>query len=634
MSETDTKFHELMKDVEELLGPAAKAEKQRQDEELIRHRLASMQQSQASGGSGADSRKGFPYSLKRPSSTESGSTDMTEITPERKRQTAESPSPARHIRLGAGAAVPSSSYSLLPSGASSLSRPTSVDSFPGGRAGFETVRPSTGLVDDSLGPTQRPTSASSFRNLVASARQEGELSVQRETMERSRMESDALREALADEEEARRLAQQKRMQERLERQKKRQEMKTQPSPDPTSSATTAEPIDTPQSSPSDPLGHAPATKEVEPPQPPPDPEVLARKAAEEAYANEKQRILEEARRHREARLLEEKRKAEEAEFAEAVKLRTWEQIRTLTWDESMNRNDTVLKEGVEWEKVVRRYRAARTDLIELNAVERQQREQIEAPWISQFQELCQNCLISEENLTRRSNVAAVNTTLVRVHRVCRDESQRLQVLQQETGARAKITDHEAVALQPVRIDFSEKLLAILDREIWRSTITEVEGRLRWEKEEDEDWCRIVDGCSTSRERVILFAEAVRKAKAEWREYYQKLTTELVEGELAARLLLQHTESREFDVFIGGPSRASYRDAVEAGRERHRKLVEGAIQASESFKKAEEAKLAKAAVPPPPTANRGIVKPKSSAATKAPGSATSSATAGRRPLKAP
>ena len=625
MYTTDERFHELMKDCNELLGDMNASEPKEPSpgymasypsslpstagSDVIRRRTPLVA---ARGGAEADA--------SRPPSTNSlnlrkGSLDI-------------SPSPRPAPPVSSGLVVASSVPSSTP-------RPSS------GGSQRSSITPS-----DDRGVT-RPSSAASLREAVASARHESTILQHKDVWEETRETTTVLRGALSEEQLARDLARQRREIERQERQRKREQKHRSishvdddvesPSPARSMAAEEAEAVEIP-SAPT-----APTEEELQRQRE--EAEALAT-AEEQRRLEEKQRRLEaeheaekerirlEAQKRREDRLAAERQAIEEEAEKETRKLRLWELVRDLAWQETVSRSDLTAEQDSVWQKLVATLRAYPVELVYLESYERRDRQMVEAELSKAVASIVDQSLNSHEKIDRSAMTREAGKVLSDLTKTGIDEARRLSLLGVELISRQRFLAEEMRGHIEMATWNSIEVSRLVDRELWRANVAEAERRMALEKDEEEEFClRVTDGCSRSRERIRRHAEAVTEAKAQWLEYFKGASAGLVDEELAERIKIQKAANEAWtdDVLI--PAGVSYNGAAAATAERRREEVERAIREAQLFQSQNAHSVTYQQQVSHNTAALRAVVPRKKSTVAAPADPKSQKAVGKKPLKA-
>ena len=139
--------------------------------------------------------------------------------------------------------------------------------------------------------------------------------------------------------------------------------------------------------------------------------------------------------------------------------------------------------------------------------------------------------------------------------------------------------------------FCEELVPRLDRQMWHTIVRETNERLDIERNEREDAEVCFHGSKSIRPLVARYADALEKSRREWRLSAQRSFARCFEDELSSRALLQQSQ-REEHIFLQEQHRREEERLLALMRVEKKRAVEEAMAAAKKLRDQEEAYLKK------------------------------------------
>jgi hypothetical protein len=272
---------------------------------------------------------------------------------------------------------------------------------------------------------------------------------------------------------------------------------------------------------------------------------------DEAFSKEEITITDEAEHQRRVQLIRERSRLDDKYREEREKQRRWEIVRDTVVDEEQARDELDAVQLHVWEDRVRCfYRQMDDPIMDAQVEERLMRcEHFETLEEESFQAIEQDWLLDLERLFRRRtertwiSLTASHLTLpiMMYNRFCAvtiaERQQRRQILVGYEITHGVMWESFCDAIHP-----------LIDRALWKLAMRETDERVRFEREEQEDSVAVFHGCTSSRELVTRYAAVVRETNLRRAQQREEALEDILEDELAERILSQRDEREAFILF--------------------------------------------------------------------------------------
>jgi hypothetical protein len=377
-----------------------------------------------------------------------------------------------------------------------------------------------------------------------------------------------------------------RAKQRDERRRLREEAKLPPPPPTDVEAPTQESQNNPSATPtsaedtraSPQIAVQPASAPPAPPSPPPPPKSVDPAAV---YQMEADLIKTRSALAREQRLAEELAQRQQRD-AEAQRRRyVAELTRDVVWDEQIARQDADRDAATAWGRLQSAFAEFTPAMLDVCVAAREGAETLTREATATFLHLQRVELFAR--WVEDTAVLRVAEMEVRegMENAFFEQLVAMEVAAIEADARARVVAAWFDDLRPIIGDFSGAALKSLDRQLWLVVNSEADARFAVEEDERDAFFTARGGANASRALVKQFAADVAATRKEWDEHFKRLRGEIVELELAGRLLVQRDAADGFDRY-GSDERFERADLERREAQARRDAVDAAIREAQRF----------------------------------------------------
>lgn len=304
-----------------------------------------------------------------------------------------------------------------------------------------------------------------------------------------------------------------------------------------------------------------------------------------AFTKEKIEIAEEAEHQRRVQAIRERSRLEDRYRDERERQRRWEIVRDTVVDEEQAREELDEVASKSWEAALRRfYQSMDEPLMDTQVEERLMRcEHFESLEAEAFSAIEREWLLDLERLFRRRierTCASLTSTQLTVPIMMYNRFCGLTILEQQH--RRQILVGNEIAHNVMWEAFCEMIHPLLNRALWKLEMRETDGRVFLERDEQEGGVAVFHGCSSSRELVSRYAAVVRETKLRQAQHREEAIEDILEDELAERILSQRDE-REAFILV----EEMWRRGIDSIRANLKKIqIQQSMDAAEALRRAE------------------------------------------------
>ncbi|CUG84155.1 membrane-associated protein, putative [Bodo saltans] len=306
---------------------------------------------------------------------------------------------------------------------------------------------------------------------------------------------------------------------------------------------------------------------------------------DEAFSKEEITITEEAEHQRRVQLIRERSRLDDKYREEREKQRRWEIVRDTVVDEEQARDELEQMQLQLWDDRVKSfYRRMDDPIMDTQVEERLMRcEHFETLEEEAFQAIEQDWLLDLERLFRRRidrtwislTASHLTVPIMMCNRFCAvsiaEQQQRRQILVAHEITHGVMWESFCDAIHP-----------LVDRALWKLAMRETDERVRFEREEQEDSVGVFHGCKSSRELVTRYAAVVRETSLRRAQQREEALEDILEDELAERILTQRDEREGFILF-----EEMWRRGIDAIRANLKRIqIQQSMEAAEQLRRAE------------------------------------------------
>lgn len=310
---------------------------------------------------------------------------------------------------------------------------------------------------------------------------------------------------------------------------------------------------------------------------------------EASYSREKIAISDEAQHQQRLRQIQERATVKAKQDDERERQRRWEIVRDTVVDEEQLREETVAIEGNTWDDLIASFFLFMdSPLIELQVEERLVRsEHVYELENEMFTFYERKALAEIESIQRRRlDRAWVSLTASHLSVPIMLYNKQCVVLTDEVKKRRHTYASREIEHQLLWERFCEDVQPLVDRELWKLNILEANLRMTVERDQRDESETVYHGCANSRELVSRYAAIVRETNARRLQQREEAISDVLEDELAERILLQRDE-REAMILIEEKQRRDVDGMRMAAKKKH---IEEAMKAAQGLRDAEIVQL--------------------------------------------
>lgn len=304
-----------------------------------------------------------------------------------------------------------------------------------------------------------------------------------------------------------------------------------------------------------------------------------------AYELQKLQVLDEAQHQLRLKRIQERASANDKEKSMRERQRCWEVVRDTVFDEENIRTQITATEAQTWDELLGVFFSClENPLMTLSVEERLVRHE---HWCATEHELF--CNLQRRELMERSMIHRLRIERCWSTITARDIGPEVQlysrcarIRQEESGQRRQIMIGKEIAHNVLWELFCESIQPMIARELWRVAVKETNERVQMESDEREAAESVFHGCSKSWELVSRYAVIVRETTARAAKHRESSIRDLIDDELAGRILMQRDERSDFILL----EEISRRELDEMKSKARKRAMEEAIRAAEQFRLSE------------------------------------------------